>query len=84
MIKKLFMLFKIGRKLALSDALNIISKIYKIPILIKIFFSLLALFGKKNIFVSPAPCGEIKISQFENSSNCSLHCKSSRIAVLPL
>ena len=49
MIKKLITLFKIGRKLALSDALNIISKIYKIPILIKIFFSLLALFGKKNL-----------------------------------
>jgi Predicted unusual protein kinase len=49
MIKKLITLFKIGRKLALSDALNVISKIYEIPILIKIFFSLLALFGKKNI-----------------------------------
>ena len=49
MIKKLITLFKIGRKLALSDALNIISKIYEIPILIKIFFSLLALFGKKNL-----------------------------------
>ena len=49
MIKKLITLFKIGRKLALSDALNIISKIYKIPISIKIFFNLLALFGKKNL-----------------------------------
>ena len=49
MVKKLITLFKIGRKLALSDALNIISTIYKIPILIKIFFSLLALFGKKNL-----------------------------------
>ena len=49
MIKKLITLFKIGRKLALSDALNIISKIYEIPISIKIFFNLLALFGKKNI-----------------------------------
>ena len=49
MVNKLITLFKIGRKLALSDALNIISKIYKIPVLIKIFFNLLALFGKKNI-----------------------------------
>ena len=49
MIKKLLTLFKIGRKLALSDALNIISKIYEVPILIKIFFSLLGLFGKKNL-----------------------------------
>ncbi len=49
MINKLITLFKIGRKLALSDALNIISKIYKIPFLIKIFFSFLGLFGKKNL-----------------------------------
>ena len=49
MIKKLITLFKIGRKLALSDAMHIISKIYEIPILIKIFFSLLAVFGKKNL-----------------------------------
>ena len=49
MIKKLITLFKIGRKLALSDALNIISRIYQIPILIKIFFNLLGLFGKKNL-----------------------------------
>ena len=49
MIKKLITLFKIGRKLALSDALNIISRIYQITILIKIFFNLLGLFGKKNL-----------------------------------
>ncbi len=49
MIKKIITLIIIGRKLALSDALNIVSKVYKIPILIKIFFSLLGLFGKKNL-----------------------------------
>ena len=49
MIKKFITLFKIGRRLALSDALNIISKIYQIPILIRIFFSLLGLFGKKDL-----------------------------------
>ena len=49
MVKKIITLFKIGRKLALSDALGIISKIYEIPILIKIFLSLLGLFGKKNL-----------------------------------
>ena len=36
MIKKIFTLFKIGRKLALSDALNIVSKVYEIPILIQL------------------------------------------------
>ena len=49
MIKKVITLFAIGRKLALSDALNIISKIYEIPLLIKIFFGLLGIFGKKDI-----------------------------------
>ena len=48
MIRKIITLFKIGRKLALSDALNIVSKVYKVPVLIKIFFSVLGLFGKKS------------------------------------
>ena len=37
MIKKVITLFKIGRKLALSDTLDIISKVYKVPILITVF-----------------------------------------------
>ncbi len=49
MIKKIITLFKIGRKLALSDALNIVSKVYEIPIIIKIFFSILGLFGRKDL-----------------------------------
>ena len=49
MIKKIITLFKIGRKLALSDAMDIISKIYEVPLLIKIFFSLLGLFGRKSL-----------------------------------
>ncbi len=48
MIKKIITLFVIGRKLALSDALDIVSKVVQIPTLIKIFFSILGLFGKKN------------------------------------
>ena len=48
MIKKIVTLFAIGRKLALSDAMHIISKIYEIPLIIKIFFSLIGLFGKKD------------------------------------
>ncbi len=47
MITKIVTLFKIGRKLALSDALNIISKVYEVPLLIKIFFNFLGIFGKK-------------------------------------
>ena len=49
MVKKIITLFKIGRKLALSDALDIVSKVYKVPIMIKIFFSLMGLLGKKNL-----------------------------------
>ena len=49
MIKKLFTLFKIGRKLALSDALNIASKFHKPPFIVKIFFQILSLsFSNKN------------------------------------
>ena len=49
MINKLITLFKIGRKLALSDALDIVSKVFKIPIMIRLFFNLMGLFGKKKI-----------------------------------
>jgi len=38
MLKKIILLFKIARKLGKSEALNIISDVYKPPILIKIFF----------------------------------------------
>ena len=49
MIKKLFILFKIGRKLALSDAIKVISKFHKPPIIIKIFLNLFSIsFSKKN------------------------------------
>ena len=49
MIKKLFTLLKIGRKLALSDALNIASKFHKPPLIVKIFFQILSLsFSNKN------------------------------------
>ena len=42
MIKKLFILFKLGRKLAKSDVLNIISKFNKPPTIVKILFYILA------------------------------------------
>ena len=41
MFKKLFMLFKIGRKLATSGALSSVYKIYNPPITIKILFSVI-------------------------------------------
>ena len=48
MIKKIFILLKLARKLALSDALKIVSKIHEPPLIIKIFFGIfsISLFGK--------------------------------------
>ena len=43
MIKKLFMLFKIGRKLAISGAISSIYEIYNPPIIIKIIFFIIGL-----------------------------------------
>ena len=42
MIKKLFTLFKLGRKLAKSDILNLISKFQKPPLAIKVLFKVLS------------------------------------------
>ncbi len=48
MIKKLYILLKIARKLALSDALKVISKFHQTPFIIKIFLSLLSFSFSKN------------------------------------
>ena len=49
MFKKLFILFKIARKIALSDALKIISKIHEPPLLVKIAMNILSIsFTKEN------------------------------------
>ena len=42
MIRKLFILFKLGRKLAKSDILNVVSKFKKPPLVIKILFQILS------------------------------------------
>ena len=42
MMKKLFTLFKLGRKLAKSDILNIISKFKEPPMTVKILFQILS------------------------------------------
>ena len=47
MFKKLFMLFKIGRKLSTSGAISSIYEIYTPPLAVKLFFYLLGL-GSKN------------------------------------
>ncbi len=48
MLKKLFILLKIARKLALSDALKVISKFHNPPFIIKFFLNLFSItFSKK-------------------------------------
>ena len=48
MIKKLITLFKLGRKVAKSDVLNIVSKFHEPPLSIKILFKILSFsFSKK-------------------------------------
>ena len=50
MLKKLFILFKIIRKLALSDALKVISKKLEVPLVIKILLNLFSIsFFKDNL-----------------------------------
>ena len=48
MIKKIFTLIKIVRKVALSDALKVVSKIHQPPFLIKLFVNLLSISFKKS------------------------------------
>ena len=49
MIKKLIILFKLGRKVARSDILNIVSKFQEPPLAVKILFKILSFsfLGKK-------------------------------------
>ena len=49
MIIRIFQLFKISRKLATSGAIETIQQIYNLPILLKIFFEILALGSTKKI-----------------------------------
>ena len=59
MIKKIIILFKLGRKVAKSDILNIISKFQEPPWMIKILFKILSFsFFKKKIVVSDKDEGE--------------------------
>ncbi len=48
MLKKIFILIKIGRKLAKSDALKIISKFHKPPKILELFFYLMSFSFTKN------------------------------------
>ena len=59
MIKKLLILFKLGRKVAKSDILNIISKFQEPPLVIKILFKVLSFsFSEKKQIVKNLDLGE--------------------------
>ena len=49
MFKKLIILFNLGRKLAKSDALNIITKFNKPPLLVYLIFRVLSFSFKKKM-----------------------------------
>ncbi len=49
MIRKIITLFKIARKIAQSDIVNIVSKFHEIPKIIKFFFYLLSFYPKKKL-----------------------------------
>ena len=50
MIKRLIQLIKIARKLASSGALDTINQLYKLPLILKIFFDLISIGShKKNL-----------------------------------
>ena len=56
MFKRIFLLFKIARKLASSGAVDTFGEIYNIPISIKIFFDLISIGSKKaNLNYSKKP-----------------------------
>jgi len=64
MFKKLFMLFKIGRKLSLSGATSSIYEIYNPPIIIKILFFIIGLGSEKkennNLTVGTKLCNALQ------------------------
>ncbi len=61
MLKKLFILFKIARKLALSDALKVVSKFHKPPLIIKILVSIFSISFSKNNYESNKLTDEEKL-----------------------
>ncbi len=62
MIKRLFILFKLGRKLAKSDALTIVTKFNEPPLIIKILYKIIGFSFSNNSEVSQTQSEEKKLS----------------------
>ena len=58
MFKRIYQLFKISRKLGTSGAIDTINEIYKIPIIIKLFFDLISIGSNKNFINNTKSPGE--------------------------
>ena len=58
MFKRLFQLFKIARKLASSGALDTINQIYRVPLVLRIFFDLMSIGSEKKIINNTKRPGE--------------------------
>ena len=58
MLRSIFQLFKIARKLAASGAVNTVSELYNIPFVIKFFFDLLAIGSTKKLINRSKKPGE--------------------------
>ena len=58
MIKRLVQLIKIARKLASSGALDTINQLYKLPLILKIFFDLISIGSQKKVLSHSKSSGE--------------------------
>ena len=58
MIKRLVQLIKIARKLSSSGALDTINQLYKLPLLLKVFFDLISIGSEKKILNNSKSSGE--------------------------
>ena len=63
MLKKLIILFKLGRKVALSDIPNIVSKFQEPPLVIKVLFKILS------FSLSPKKTKHMNVNEGERLSN---------------
>ncbi len=58
MIKRIILLVKIARKLASSGALDTVNQLYKLPLILKIFFDLISLGSQRKIVSHTKSSGE--------------------------
>ena len=58
MIKRFIQLIKIARKLASSGALDTINQLYKLPLILKIFFDLISIGSHKKTLSNLKSSGE--------------------------